>query len=99
MKWNFESLAEQHKHAFNELKGIVKLSSDPDGLPVSVEYSPDGIFVEKTGTGAVLHSPARWDFSHRVRFRMLPKRLFTAVSNSPGTAPATLSRILTASAR
>ena len=55
MKWNFESLAEQHKHAFNELKGILKLSSEPDGLPVSVEYTPDGIFVEKTGTGAVLH--------------------------------------------
>lgn len=55
MKWNFESLAEQHKHAFNELKGILKLSSEPDGLPVSVEYSPDGIFAEKTAAGAVLH--------------------------------------------
>lgn len=55
MKWNFDVLPERFRRAFDETKGILRLSSEPDGLPVNVVNDPNGLFVEKTPSGAVLH--------------------------------------------
>lgn len=63
MTWNFETLSEQHRRAFHELNPILKLCSDPSGLPVRVVYTPEGIFVEKTEDGAVLHIQNDTQFS------------------------------------